>query len=290
MQDVESISSRTSIVFTHHQYLSFHAANLVSERTSESFSKQEVDRETRRLLAETAKTALSLLDDQFHPEALEVVLEENAEIHFPDGVVERIPVSVVVSQQRPAASQIRLGMFEMKDDPRALRSIFAHELGHMLFEWACRRAGVTKPEDFVLAHWSKPIYEGVADWVAAVTTGSTTIGSHHGWFRRGLLDYGSLEAAKATVGLPAYLVDGLKKVGLVPKYRAYSDFMAIIGEYLKDLPDPYAEGSWIAGRLFSAANGQAEAKHLCMRIIAVAITGDQFNDAKVFLKAVGVDP
>jgi len=265
--------------------LKFSAPNLGDARTLETFDIAQPNPKILSSAHKIARQALEFLDPKFHPSSLRIVLENWGEMTFEDGSTESIPLSLITSQQQPARSEIRMGMFEIGEDFRAFETILAHELGHMLVEWPCRQLGVTKADDFVLAHWEKPIYEGVADWFAAVLTRQTTIGSSEIWFSRDILRFQSLdEARKAPKMLLVDLEGGLNSLNLIEKFRAYSEWMNLVRKYIADIHDPYAEGTWIAGQLWEMSRGHDDAHRLANRIVNLAISGVRMPDPVEFLR------
>jgi hypothetical protein len=264
--------------------LEFSAPNLGDARSSESFAVREPASKILDSAQRISRLALSFLDPKFHPASLRIVLETRGVMTFEDGTKESIPLSLMTSQQQPAKSEIRMGMLELENDVTAFETILAHELGHMLVEWPCRQSRVTKDEDFVLTHWEKSIYEGVADWFAAVVTGQTTIGSSEIWFSRDILRFGSLqEAREAPKMLLVDLERGLNSLGLIEKYRAYAEWMSLVREYISDIHDPYAEGTWVAGQLWKISQGTKDAHSLARRIVELALSGQSMADPEEFI-------
>ncbi len=266
--------------------LTFEAPDLGGMRTGETFRQERLSLANSLALDATITDCLQLLDAKYWPAQVKIELETEAQMTFPDGFKETIPVSLIVSQQQPSISSIRMGMFEINDDAKAFKSILAHEMGHMLPEWACRKTGVTGADEPFLTHWSKPVYEGVADWIAAVISGTTLIGSHNIWFQRDILAWESLAESKGTVGaLARFMKESLQRTGLT-KYRAYREWIDIVNRYMGDKPDPYAEGQWIAKQLWTLSTGRRNAKWICDAIIHVAASGQSFDDSEIFLAEV----
>jgi len=228
-------------------------------------------------------SSLDLLDLKYWPSEVIVDLESEAEMIFPDGFKELIPVSLIVSQQQPSKSSIRMGMWEIEGNSRAFESILAHEMGHMLPEWISRSAGITSPNEPFLTHWDKPIYEGVADWTSAVITGRTIIGSEDLWFCRDILKWDSRAESQNTIGEMSRLItSALGQNGLL-KFRAYREWAELVNRYLGDKPDPYAEGQWIASQLWKVSSGQRFAKNIFAAIQKIAEDGEKLESSEDFL-------
>lgn len=268
--------------------LIFKAENLGDVRTDEIFQQEALSAEKNLDIRNTVDLCMQLLDEKYWPSQLHIDLETEAQMIFPDGFKENIPVSLITSQQQPSKSRIRMGMFELNGDAEAFKSILAHEMGHMLPEWACRKVGVTQSNDQFINHWSKPIYEGVADWVGAVISNSTIIGSKKIWFHRDILAWNSLSDAQNTVGAMAKLVNESLNASELTKYRAYREWVELVDKYLGDQPDPYAEGQWIAKQLWELSDKQNNSKKIFNAIIEVAISGKKINKADSFLSDIKI--
>jgi hypothetical protein len=161
-------------------------------------------------------------------------------------------------------------------------------MGHMLVEWVGRKSGVVDAAKPFMDLWSKPIYEGVADWVAAVTTNSTVIGSNAIWFKRSILAFDSLEDAreKSVGAMPALLERGLNEMQLIEKYRAYREWLELVKKYLSDKPDPYAEGQWIAGELWKISDEGKRSKEVFGSAINLLLSGRPLIDPKDFVSLI----
>jgi len=72
-------------------------------------------------------------------------------------------------------------------------------------------------------------------------------------------------------------------LGLIEKYRAYSEWMTLVKEYVAEIHDPYCEGAWIAGRLWELSRGSLEAPSLARKIVELAISGQRLADPEDFL-------
>lgn len=266
--------------------LFFESCDLGSPRTNEFFDEVAVSEAKSDQIRLVVDQSLQLLDLRYWPVQLSIDLETSATMQFPDGFQEQIPISLIVSQQQPKDCSIRMGVWDIENDSIAFQSILAHEMGHMLPEFACRQTGVVPPSDPFLTHWSKPIYEGVADWTAAVIMNSSLIGSNSCWFSRDILKWETLAESQDTVGDMAELLrSSITKLQL-DNYRAYSEWIELVGKYLGDQPDPYAEGQWIAKQLWLKSSGRRRSRKVFDAIINVALTGDEFKSAEGFLAEV----
>jgi hypothetical protein len=282
---MSEIKFTPSIPLVFRENLSFHAEDLGSERTKESFDSGVETAEVADLTKGIVLQSLDLLDKKYWPKEIGIDFETWGRMYWPDGSMEELPISLIVSQQRPKDSRIRLGMHEILKDRDAQSSIIAHEMGHMLVEWAGRKAGVVDPTKSFMDLWSKPIYEGVADWVAAVVTGSTIIGSNATWFSRNILAYDSLKDAreKSFGAMPVLLERGLNEMQLPQKYRAYREWLELVKKYLGDKPDPYAEGQWIAGELWKISDKQNQGKRVFGTVIDLLVSGKKMDNPEEFI-------
>jgi len=263
--------------------LAFESPNLGDARTSESFEAVDASEVESAAIRKIVSKSLELLDSKYWPKEVTVDLESEAEMIFPDGFRELIPISLIVSQQQPSKSSIRMGMWEIKGNFRAFESILAHEMGHMLPEWISRSAGITSINEPFLTHWSKPIYEGIADWTSAAITGRTIIGSEDVWFGRDILKWATLADSQNTIGDMSKLITvALEQNGLL-KFRAYREWAELVDRYLGNKPDPYAEGQWIASQLWKESCGQRYAKNVYVAIQNIAESGEELESSEDFL-------
>jgi hypothetical protein len=132
---MSEIKITPSIPLVFRENLSFHAEDLGSERTKEDFSSGVETAEVAKLTKNIVLQSLDLLDKQYWPKEIGIDFETWGRMYWPDGSMEELPISLIVSQQRPKDSRIRLGMHEILKDRDAQSSIVAHEMGHMLVEW-----------------------------------------------------------------------------------------------------------------------------------------------------------
>lgn len=178
---------QTNIIIKRRENLCFTADDISSPRICESYDLSPVSQSLEEFSQKIVKKCLAFLPLKYHPSHLWIDLEYKGKIIFSSNGSEEIPISLVMSQQQPSTSRIRMGMHEIEYDLPAFESILAHEMGHMLPEWCFRKAGLVTDEDTVIPYWSKSIYEGVADWIASVITEQTTIGSTQIWFSRDII-------------------------------------------------------------------------------------------------------
>ena len=210
---------------------------------------------------------------------------------FPDGSIEHAPLSLVTTQQNPTDHSIRVGTFEFRKDQDGMNSMFAHEMGHMIVEWASRQSGATSPDDFWMTNWSPDIYEGVADFVSATALRRTFVGSKDGWFHRDLLQYQHLSFDQIRGDRLSLRMaqTGLKRVGLVPQFKVYQIWLDWMENLFSDttIDDPYAGGVWLAGRLLQLAQCKSSTS-MIHKIVRLAATGEKFDNPERFLDALDI--
>ena len=258
------------------------------DRTKESYSSSPVDPHLENLIKTTIRNTVKLLPTKYLPKRLTVNVESRGVFTAPGKRGEALPLSLVLTTQLPAKDQIRFSNYEIKNDSYSVQTVLAHETGHMLIEWACRKEGVTPPNQTFLSHWSKPIYEGVADYISATVNNTTIIGSSTAWFHRDILQYNSLAAAKnPALSIADVAEQGLTSVGLIPRFGSYRDWIDGVRKILTqlDMKDPYAEGTWLAGQLWKL-NDTYGAQTVFNAVLAIAITGEKFDDEQIFLDMV----
>ncbi len=277
--------SEMEIRIVQHDSLRFrYEDNITNRRSSSSIARVHDHPEVVSVVAETA----CLVDKKYHPILLTIHLEFEAEAETSE-LRETIPLSLVFSQQIPPENSIRLGMLEMKDDPIALRSILAHEMGHLIVEWVARTHGVAKASDYVIPFWSKPIYEGVADFAAACVTRSTLIGSEKCWFHRDILTYTTLEDARdPSLDMGEQLERGFRTLGLIPKYDSYARWVDFIRSSFKrqGIRDPYSEGTWLAGQLWELSKNGLAGPKVWDAITRLTASGEAFHEPNFFLSRI----
>jgi hypothetical protein len=273
-----------SIKMIFREHLVFHATDLLSERTRETFVSSFCDDKIAGTTEKVVTDSLNLLEKNYWPEEVGIDFEVRGRMFWPDGSNEFLPISLLLSQQRPKDSRVRLGMHEIMNCSEALASITAHEMGHMLVEWIARKANVVDPNKPFMDMWCKSIYEGVADWVAAVVTGSPIVGSKKIWFNRCIFEFKSLDEARSkSVGaLPILLENSLREVSLLD-FRAYREWLELVKKHLGCKPNPYAEGQWVAGELWRISNEGANAKTVFEAISEQIVSGRKVNDPTEFI-------
>lgn len=268
--------------------LAFTAPSVASlDRRDETYSTENTDPELESLILSTVQKTATLLPARYLPPRLTIHIERDALYTKPDHAAEQIPLSMVFTTQVPTRNEIRYSDFEMRDRPEATRTIVAHEVGHMLIEWACRAVGVTKPTDATVqsSHWVGSVYEGVADYIGAVVSGTTIIGSPGAWYSRDILQFDTLaEARQGRVPTLRLVEEGWTQAGLIPRYSTYVDLIAEFKKEASDdtVGDAYVEGPWLAGQLWRL--GEAEGfKKVFDVILEIAVSGRQYTDPEVFL-------
>lgn len=262
--------------------------DVFSSRKNESFVKVPVSREQEDIIRKTVSDAMAFLPAKYWPSKLTISLENKAIVSWSDGLVELLPMSLATSEQNPPRSAIRFGTFELNGNLAALQSIIAHEVGHSMIEWACRQAGVTAPNQFTISHWSKPIYEGVADFIAASVTHSTLIAPGT-WVERDILEYPTLiESKNPKRSTSEILALAYGKLGLVPQYRSYNRFLDFVNQFTAKtgIKDPYSEGTWVAGSLWKLSNSGQNSRGIFRIILQLAVSGKEFQNSEDFVHAV----
>ena len=230
---------------------------------------------------------LLFLPKEFQKEPLTVFFEEKADIKFPDGTIESTPLSLITTMQHPRKNSIRMGSLETGERVALFRSQLSHEVSHLLVEWASRQSGVTSRDQEFFTNWSKSIYEGVADFITAVVTRSTLIGSEEIWFRRDIKSFETLSEARhsrLSLDLARF---GLKREGLAPKFRVYREWLDWLESVFRDeqVIDPYAEGLWIAGQLWKKVEAGCDSRELVSNIIRLAAIEKRFENPQLFIES-----
>jgi hypothetical protein len=262
----------------------FEATTPYLSRGKEGFEFTTTPPWLQDLIQGTVEKTASLIDPLFFPEEVRIILEREVLVHHKD-FSEQVPASLVLSGQIPPQNAIRLGLFEIGDDIAAIRSILAHEMGHMIMEWVARKSGKASESDFVLPFWSKAIYEGVADFAAVCVTGDTLVGSRNGWFQRDILQFSEL----SEVPPPSVqkIREGFVAHSLIPQFRTYVNWLAAIEDYFQGSGsrEPYAEGTWIAGQLWRMSSSCND-RIIWQTITSIAAEGKDLRDSKEFLRLV----
>lgn len=268
--------------------LSFTADSLESmNRQNETFSTENTDPQLESLILSTVEKTVQLLPTRYLPPSLTINVERNALFTKPGKVAEQIPLSMVFTVQIPTKNEVKYSDFEMQNHPEATRTIIAHETGHMLIEWACRSAGVTKPTDRTVqsSHWVGSIYEGVADYISATVNNTTVIGTPGAWYSRDILKFDNLEEAhKGSASTIKLVEQGWIQAGLIPRYQTYVDTIA---EFKNEAPDDtvgdsYVEAPWLAGQLWKL-NKIYGSKLVFDSILTIAVSGKKFANPELFL-------
>ena len=155
-------------------------------------------------------------------------------------------------------------------------------------EWVARKSGSTSLDDEVIQFWSKPIYEGIADFAAACVTGRTLIGSNNLWFHRDILKYDSLEMSKnPDESMYNSIARAFFLQGLTPKSKFYTNWLNTIEQVLirAETKDPYSEGTWVAGELWRMSHNCKDQK-IWIILSDFAASGKLFNHSDVFIQSV----
>lgn len=272
--------------------ISFGADGLAGPRLDEVFSSNSAPKDLTELTVKTIEEEIKLLPPEFHSVPITIFFEVQATLRFADGFTQDTPLSVLTSMQNPLENSIRLGIYEVRNDPVSVRSILAHEMGHMLVEWASRQTGVTPTEQLLFSAWSKGIYEGVADFISSAVTRSTLIGSNTSWFHRDILKYlGSTLQQTQTDRLSLKMAEsGLPSINLVPQYRAYREWLDWLKGAFQDpaVIDPYAQGDWLAGELWKRSDNGRCANLVVTQIIRMGAGGTKFDDPNQFLNTLNL--
>lgn len=285
--NLENCESPMKIVIEDRKNLSFTTSSTSMDRENENFELATPPIKIREAIEQTICSTIKFIDKEYLPDELFIQLEHSAQVQSPN-YSELIPTSLVLSQQIPIKNSIRLSLYELENDRTALNSILAHEVGHMLMEWIARRSNVTDSSQEVIHFWSKPIYEGIADFTSACVTGQTLIGSRDLWFGRDILQYNSLEDAKnPTLSMAESIKIAFNEIGLIPKYQFYRNWLSTVEQFLKDanIKDPYSEGTWVAGQLWKMSNSCTD-KRIWSVLSKFAESGEPFSDSAEFIQAV----
>lgn len=261
----------------------FEMDDLLSDRSNEKFDAEEVDPNFKAAAEGVLAKSLQFLPLKYWPLQLTIVHESKALVRSPleNG---SIPISVINSYQRPIESMIQLGMFELEEDLDGYKRTLAHEIGHMLVEWASRSAGSTPADAPRISFWHQSVYEGVGDYFETVLNGPS-LGDTR-WYVRDAFRFSSLEEALQTQENTAATAErGFSKSGLIA-HPLYLDWLEKVKAYIDSLSgDPYMAGSWLAGQLFKLGE-RASHKQVADRIIQMAVEGRQFTNVEQFLNEV----
>ena len=236
--------------------LYFETSGSSMDRISESYSVVEPENKAAKVIKEAVLAAAKLIDTSFWPDEFTIHLEKKATIKGP-AYIETVPTSLVLSRQIPQENAIRLGIYELENNEKAFASILSHEVGHMIMEWVSRKSGSTSPDDEVIPFWSKPIYEGIADFATACVTGSTLVGSNRIWFNRDILKYSSLEQSRnPEEKMSTSIEEAFFSLNLIPHFKFYTSWLNTIEKFLEKTgtKDPYSEGTWVAGELWRVSH------------------------------------
>lgn len=271
------------VVMLERANLAFDTDDLLSDRTNEQFDAKEVDPKFKAAAEELFAESLNFLPLKYWPLQLTIVHESKALVRSP---LERgsIPISVINSYQRPMESMIQLGMLELEPDLDGYKRTLAHEIGHMLVEWASRSAGSTPATSPRISFWHQSVYEGVGDYFETVLNGPS-LGDTR-WYVRDAFRFSKLEDALQTKGNTAAAAErGFRESGLIA-HPLYLDWLEKVKAYIDSLSgDPYMAGSWLAGQLFKLGE-QTSHDQVAGRIVQLAVEGRQFTSVEHFLKEV----
>ena len=269
----------------HRKDLEFSSISLVGDRQDERFISSAVEPNLLSSTKRVINVCADVLPREYHPELIKIALETNAKVKIKDDPVQDLPISMILSMQIPKAYEIRMGTWEISNNMPAYESVLAHEMGHMLIEWPCQKYGIVSKDDRILSHWDRSIYEGVADFFAAGVTGNTTIVAKDLWFHRSLYDFSSFgESTYPKKNLYIQIRDGLKSIGLVPKYKAYSDWLLEVKEWIEVMGrDPYSQGTWIAQQLWNISDSGKKLHETMGRLIEIALTGKELKNSEDLL-------
>ncbi|MCB0412286.1 MAG: hypothetical protein KDD22_07155 [Bdellovibrionales bacterium] len=263
--------------------LSFRADDLLSDRIDEVFTKtlpsSEVQLATQTLFSKT----LEYLPKKYWPSSLQVVLESSAFIvsEIETGV---LPLSMVNSYQLPRTSMIQIGMFELENDLWGYRWVVGHELGHMIVEWASRKAGSTDENAPRISFWEQTIYEGVGDYFAGILNENNDYSPGSRWYYRNPFRFKTLTEAMSTKDNSITRAEvAFRESGLLG-HPLYEDWLSKAKAYTKGR-DPYMPGSWLAGRLLLLGRRVGHQK-VAKAIIELAVEGKKISHPKVFLEEV----
>lgn len=272
---IVKIEKRTNLKFT--------TSETSMDRKNESFKLQLVDPVLENLIKDIVNKCTLLIDKYFLPSEITFHLEYSAHVVGPD-YSEEIPAGIVLSRQTPKENSVRIGMFDLENE-NTLRYVLAHEMGHMLPEWVSRKSGKTKKIDEVITFWSKPIYEGIADFSASYVTQNTSLGKLDDWYHRDILTYDYLEDARSQkLGMTEMCKKGFEQLGLIPKYKFYQNWIDTIDMYVQEtgMKDPYSEGSWVAGQLWKMSD-MGSNKKIWQALADLAYSGKDFSCSNEFI-------
>ena len=266
----------------------FNAAEFVRPRLSETFRSLPAPADIANAIEQTVHRVEALLPAFVHAEAMTIYLESSGSVVYPDGTIEMTPLSIITGMQSPKNNVIRLGIWEIQNDELALRSILAHEMGHMLVEWASRQAGTIPADQDLFRNWDASIYEGVAEFISAVTTGSTIIGCDTCWFHRDIFKYQTIDEARQDHLTLEMLEAQMNSNGWAARYPVYGDFLKFLKDWFQDPThvDQYAAGDWLAMKLWQASDSGKTPKDIIRRILEVAQTRVHIDSPEDFLATV----
>ena len=264
--------------------LKFEAESFFGERKNQSFLESSASEKYTDWAEEAIKPVNGLLPPEAILEHVKIKLIFEASI-VSRGNTTRVPISMIESYQEPKSNSIRLGMHELKDDKKSFQLTLAHEYAHLVFENASRISGSTETQSEQIAFWSKPVYEGVADFVMSVSLNSDFTAHPNNWSARSLFEFDSLMSARSAKDRTVEKArSAFLAMGLIPKYPIYEDWLVRVESFILSLggSDPYAEGRWLAGSLRIAAKNRAQQRKIISRILLNAKSGKPQNNAQVF--------
>jgi hypothetical protein len=271
--------------------LKFQASSLeASQRTQEVFDIGQTDPNYKMLIKKSIESVVSLFPSQYLPPSITVNIESQAVYINSKGMNDMIPMSVFLSTQISGKNQIRLCDYEIKNNPEAIRTLLAHETGHIIIEWAWRFSGTFSSGQMSNWIWTKSIFEGVADYLSATVNNTTLIGGGNKfWYGRNILMFATYEDAKkrSLINTIQDVKFGLYNEGLL-KYKTYRSLIQEFEIELHDtpfIPDPNAEGSWLAGQLWML-NIKYGKRRVIDAILKIAFTGIKKSDVEEFFKEV----
>ncbi|WP_413287684.1 hypothetical protein [Bdellovibrio sp. HCB337] len=269
--------------------LKFSADSFLAARTDLQFQEIPSDPKYMSWAGESVERVNNLVSSDDWVPKVKIKLMFEAAIKGKNGKVLQVPISIIDSYQEPLESSLRIGMLEMKDDKESFQLTVAHEYAHLVFENASRRSGVTSSTDGSIPFWPKPVYEGVADLLASFAFGVDRTASETNWSVRKIGEFADINQArnvKDDTVLRASVA--FKKMGLIPKYPIYSDWLVQVDRFIKTNGgvDPYAEGRWFAGVLKKQTQSTEQQKALVAVLIQKAKSGAPVKDTQEFSEQV----